>query len=300
MSRILVTGAGGFVGRHVLVALEGRGHDVHAVRRPVRGRRTEPVPGARIRWHSADLLDIAAARALLAEVAPTHVLHLAWEATPGVYWTSADNLLWVSASVALAEAHAESGGTRFVMAGSAAEHACAPRTLYGACKRAASDRIATTAGLSTATGRLFQLYGPGEPEERLVPTIVARLLAGEPAHLGRGTELRDFIYVEDAARALVALVESDVTGPVDVATGHPSAVRDVALGVARRLGRPDLLRFGSASPAGGPARAPEALSLVADTRRLELEVGFSARLDLDAGLDRTIAWWRDSRPRRAS
>ena len=112
--RVLVTGASGFVGRTVLQPLRARGFEVHGT-----ARGGPPPEAVGCTWHLADLLDPRRRRALLDEVAPTHLLHLAWYAVPGRYWTAPENSLWLEASVDLIEI---SHGIRVVMAGSCAEY----------------------------------------------------------------------------------------------------------------------------------------------------------------------------------
>jgi nucleoside-diphosphate-sugar epimerase len=295
--RVLVTGAHGFVGRYCVADLLKRGHEVHCVSS---GDRDAELPEGT--WHRADLLDVAAAAKLVDRVRPTHLLHLAWETTHGRFWTSPENMGWLVASLELFRAFANCGGRRAVMAGTCAEyrwddHLChewtsplEPRTLYGACKHAlhvAAQGYATHTGVSLAWGRLFFLYGPGERAQRLVPSLVMALLRGEPAVCSHGRQFRDFLHVEDAARAFTALLASGVTGPVNVASGVPTRIGKVAETIGEITGRPDLVRLSATA-----AAADEPEFLVADVTRLTNEVGWQAKHDLRSGLSQTVEWWR--------
>src|SRR5439155_6654344 len=135
-----------------------------------------------------------AVRALLAAVRPTHLLHLAWIATPGVYWTSPENHRWVEASLHLLRCFAAGGGRRAVLTGTCAEYDWSaagvchetqtplrPTTVYGVCKdelRRRAEEVCRAAGVSLAWARLFFLYGPGEHPARLFPGVVQALRAG--------------------------------------------------------------------------------------------------------------------------
>jgi len=307
--RVLVTGASGFVGRQTLQPLLDRGFEVHAVAR-------RALPFAGVAWHEADLLDGRAAREIVQRVRATHLLHLAWYAEPGKFWTSPENLRWVAATMELAHAFAASGGERIVSSGSCAEYdwrpgVCiedetplVPSTLYGAAKLAAwnilrvwcapptrllggAPEARTTPSLSFAWGRLFFMYGPAEPEAKLVASVILALLRGETARTTTGEQIRDFLHVSDAAGALVALLASDVEGAVNIGSGNGIAVRDLVARIGDLLGARERIEFGAIVPA-----AAEAPRVVADTRRLNERVGWRPRFDLRGGLQQTIDWWR--------
>jgi nucleoside-diphosphate-sugar epimerase len=296
VSTVLVTGATGFVGRHALHVLLRSGHDVHAV------ARTPPSGADEVTWHAADLLEPGAAERVVAAARPSHLLHLAWYAEHGRYWTAPENVQWVEATLALFRAFAGGDGERAVLAGTSAEYDwshgfCSehvtprrPATLYGVAKDAAHRVVraaAEQAGVELAWGRVFFLYGPHEHPERLVSSVARALLAGRPAPVSSGVQVRDFMHVADVASGFVALLESDVAGPVNVASGDPVRIRDVVTAIGELAGRPDLPRLGELSDRPGDPPL-----LVADVRRLRDEVGFAPRHSLTEGLRATLDWWR--------
>jgi len=302
VSRVLVTGATGFVGRHTLAPLAERGFEVHAVAR-------RPGTGPLATWHELDLLRDDPGP-LLARLRPTHLLHLAWNVEPPGYWHSAENLRWLEASLRLLRAFARADGRRAVAAGTCAEYdwsaalcdeaetPLAPGTLYGTAKdalRRVASAYAREAGLSLAWGRIFFCYGPDEHPSRLVASVARALARGEEAPCTEGRQVRDFLHVADVAEAFVALVASDLGGAVNVGSGDGVPVREVVERLAAAAGRPDLLRVGAL-----PSRPDEAPVVVAGVRRLA-ELGWAPRIDLDAGLADTLAWWRrrDLAPRAA-
>ena len=266
-ARVLVTGATGFIGTHAVEALRERGADVHGI------------------GHEVDLLG-GDVRGVLQELRPTHLLHLAWYAVPGEYWTSTENYRWVGSTLELVRHFAESGGKRIVAAGTCAEGGT---TAYAVCKDATRrllDSFANAAALSFAWGRIFFLYGPHERPERLVPSVIRALLAGEPARCTEGTQIRDYLHVRDVAEAFAAIVMSDVTGTIDIASGEGTMIRDLVGRIGRQLGAADRLQFGALPPRDEPP------VIVGDSTRLRNEVGWRPRFDLDSGLADTIGWFQ--------
>ena len=150
------------------------------------------------------------------------------------------------------------------------------------------EAFAEAAGVSVAWGRVFLLFGPGQPERTLISTVVRSLLRGERAPCSHGEQIRDYLYVEDVADALVALLDSEIEGPVNIASGRPLAVKELIAMAARRLDGEELVDLGAIpAPEGEPA------FLVGDLKRLQGELGWRPAIGIEEGLDRTIAWTRE-------
>jgi nucleoside-diphosphate-sugar epimerase len=304
--RVLVTGAGGFIGRSSIAPLLSLGFEVHAVLSATASQENFAAAQAAV-MHRADLLNESQAEALLARVAPTHLLHFAWIATPGVYWHSPDNFRWLAASQSLLRSFRARGGVRAVMAGSCAEYdwsrvsVCnetsspivdpsAALTRYVAAKVALQTALAQFAAqeqLSSAWGRIFFQFGPHEHPDRLVPSVIRHLLMKQEARCTQGRQIRSFLHVADVGAAFAHLLDSDIQGPVNIGSDERIAVADLVDRIAREIGRPDLVRLGArTTPSGEPPL------LVPDVQRLRDEVQWRPQFSLNAGLSDTIAWWR--------
>ncbi len=253
---------------------------------------------------SVDLLDPTAARQLIRDTRPTHLLHIAWTATPGKFWIDPRNVDWCESSLTLFREFAAYGGHRAVFAGTCAEYAwedetlnesstsTSPATLYGIAKDSLRRLLLAAAplyGVSLAWGRIFWLYGPHEPSGRLVSDVARAISQGKTAETTEGRQARDFLHVSDVAGAFVAALSSDFEGVFNIGSGEAVPVRDIVTSLAEALGRPDLLRLGAMS-----AAANERPSLKADVRVLASAIKFRQRIELADGLRDTANWWREN------
>jgi len=299
MTRLLLTGATGFIGSAALRALAGGRYEIHAVSTRRREETRDVV------WHVADLLQPDVAEELVRRVRPELLIHLAWYAEHARFWTSGENVRWVAATRRLLSAFGRGGGARVVVSGTCAEYEwpatggiCSedktplrPASLYGQSKNATreyAEALAEETGFELAWGRIFFVYGPGEAETRLVPSVVRTLLEGKPAPVSSGGLVRDFLHVDDVGAATIALLESSVSGAINIGSGLGVSIREVVELIGAATGRPELIRIGA-----DRAGLDEPRSLVADARRLREEVGFIPRIRLIDGLSGSVEWWKD-------
>lgn len=297
MKRVLLTGANGFIGRHAIDPLVARGFEVHAAsyKRPEGDMDDAPV-----RWYDANLLERSEVEDLCRRVRATHLLHFAWYVEHGKFWSAPENDDWLRASKDLIAAFTANGGQRVVVSGTCAEYDLTvseplkeasskinPLTRYAIAKDELRRHL-EGAGVSWAWGRVFFLYGPHEAPNRLVSSVIRSLLREEAAACSHGNQVRDFLYVKDVAAAFAALLDSNVEGPVNIASGEAVTIKEIALAIAETVSNVQNIRFGSLpSPAGEPGH------IVADVARLHDEVGWQPEYSLKEALSETVEWWKD-------
>ena len=297
--KVLLTGATGFVGSRLARNLIAGGFDVTILSSGRAGF-------ARIE----DILDsIKVIRCRSGELIPPPeadhgpfdaCVHVAWTTDPGKYIHSPDNIKCLRETLDLYSWLARSGCRRVVGVGSCFEYdldfgllrettPLKPNNHYTAAKISAfqlGTEIFRAAGAEFAWARIFYLYGPGEHQARLVPSVISGLLRKRPVDVTEGRQVRDFMHVDDAAEALKTILESPLQGPVNVGSGIPVTVREIVSRLASITGATDLVRFGSRPE--NPVDPPFICASNALLRRL----GWTPRIPLDRGLEETVGWHR--------
>ena len=175
------------------------------------------------------------------------------------------------------------------------EHPLNPRSPYAATK-AGADRLAysyfVTYGLPITIVRPFNNYGPRQHPEKVIPRFITQALSDEPLTIhGDGHASRDWLYVDDDAEAIEAIIQADesVVGEViNVATGVDVSVCDIADKVLELLGKPTDMRTHV------PERLGQVDRHIGSTEKAERLLGWRARTSFEDGLERTISWYRDN------
>jgi len=307
MSRVLVTGAAGFVGSHVVDRLLAAGREVVGVDaftgyypRFQKLRNLEPALGkVGFRLVEGDLLDLDI-RGLLAGVET--VVHLAAE--PGVRRSWGGNFdVYLERNVRvtqrLLEAVGESGTTGFVHASSSSvygpdaggpvdeETARRPASPYGLSKLAAEELVALYGrerGVPATVLRYFTVYGPRQrPEMALSRFIRAAIQGREVEVFGDGEQVREMTFVADAADATVAALEAPPGGTYNVGGGERASVNRLLDCVRRTLGVPVEAVY-------APAVEGDVRSTWADSGRAERDLGYRPRVSLEDGITSQAGW----------
>lgn len=293
MSRILVTGAGGFVGAAVADLAARQGHQVTIMARNPASPRAVALSG-RCAVAVADLSQDETVRAALAQARPDIVIHSAWEGVGGPTRAGNIQLDNIRTTVALLDAAIAAGARRFIGIGSQAEYgrhdrridesaATEPFLLYGAAKLSAyhlTRQRAGEAGMGFAWLRLFSPYGPGDNPNWLIPSVAAQILAGRVPRTSAGTQKWDYLHITDCATGILAAAVTDnAHGVFNLSSGRAVSVRAIVEQI-RDLACPTLeLRFGDI-----PFGPNQIMHLEGDCGRLCAATGWTPRIAIEDGL----------------
>lgn len=321
---ILVTGAAGFIGSHVAEALLRRGRRVVGLDNfdpfydeSIKARNVEHCRAAgpeRYQFVRADIRDVAAVAETMARARPDGVIHLAAKA--GVRPSIADPVGYAATNVvgtsAVLEAARSAGCSRVVIASSSSVYGNRrlppgtpfaedlevdePISPYAATKRACeilgyTHHVRT--GMPTACLRFFTVYGPRQRPDLAISVFLRRVGAGEAIEMfGDGTSSRDYTYIDDIVRGVLAAYDRIVSHGYRVwnlGGSEPVTLSALIETVGRVVGRPPVVRRREPQP-GDVERT------FADLRRSGAELGYSPQTRLEDGIRRQWEWMREGWP----
>jgi len=305
---VLVTGGAGFLGAALVRRLVAERQDVHAIVRPTTGLTRIADLVDMVTLHRADLAESAEVTAIVDRVEPATVFHTA---ATGAYTRVGDAGLFrdnVLSIVNLLQATAPLAVCRVIHTASSLESgpravatresdAFAPGAPYAASK-AAGTLVALQAGACgrrVVALRPFAIYGPGEPEQRLIPSAIRAAITGTPLRLTEAGFTRDLVFVDDVVDAyLVASRVDGIDGElINIATGRPTANEDTVRTIERLTGRAITI-----ADEPYPPRATDRPFWCADVSKAERLLGWRARHTVEQGLARTIDAYVNTNARR--
>ena len=309
--RILITGATGFLGSYVLKRLLAAGqHDVAILVRPESDTWRISVLVDQVERIPFGLNDLKLARGHVFDFRPDVVIHLAWSGVANRFRNDLAQVDNLRATVDLVELSRDVGATAWVGIGSQAEYGptqgviheempTRPTTLYGITKLSAymlAEHLCTGAGIRFGWLRVFSTYGPKDDPSWMIPYLILKLLNRKRPSLTPGTQVWDYLYAEDAARAIESVaVCSSASGVFNLGAGSPREIREIVKLVRDQIDPALPLGFGEVS-----FRPDQVMHLEADIARLRDQTGWSPTISLEDGIRQTVTWFEENRQRYES
>lgn len=294
--KVLVTGGTGFIGRNVVDELIKRGYEVHSLVYPP----FAPEKDGLVQYEM-NLLDKESLEEFFKNHSFENLIHLAWYVGPKCHVHDL-NLDWTIATLNLLKFFKESGGKKFLGAGTISEYEYKygylvedqtptdPQTLYGNSKNAIFNIAKVYCkqnNIDFKWPRIFNLYGPAEKPQRLMPSVINSCLKGEDVKVSDCLKFQDYLHVEDTARGIVDVFESDIHGAVNICSGKPVQLRTIVEKIAELTDFKGNILWGAIPAAFGD-------DLVAGSNEKLKSIGWKPKYDLETGLIQTINWWREN------
>ncbi len=294
MSEILVTGHSGFVGRHVVSELLRRGYNVCGV------SKQSALPEQKgLRQLNVDLLDAEAVKRFFEQNKFEKMLHLAWYVGPKCHGTNI-NIDWLISSLNILKSFHLNGGRVFQGNGTVSEYDFSygylfedktpleNASLHGKCKASlykVASQYCKQNDLVFKWSRCFNLYGPYEKPQRLMPSVINSCLKGEDVKVSDCLKFQDYLHVEDTACGIVDVFENEIEGAVNISSGKPVQLREIVNTISKLTNFQGKILWGAIPAAFGD-------DLVVGNNDKLKSIGWSPKYLLEDGLKQTIGWWR--------
>ena len=293
--KVLITGGTGFIGQNVINELLNRGYEVHSLVYPPFAPKKDGLV-----QYEMNLLDSNSVEEFLSKNHFDSLIHLAWYVGKGCH-NADENFDWIIATLNLLKSFQRNGGKRFLGAGTISEYEykygylledetpTSPKTLYGEGKNSVykiAGAFCKKYELDFKWPRIFNLYGPNEKPQRLMPSVINSCLKGEDIKVSDCLKYQDYLHVEDTASGIVDVFESNLEGAVNICSGKPVQLRYIVNKIAELTNFEGEILWGAIPAAFGD-------DLVVGNNEKLKSIGWRPKYTLDEGLIQTINWWKN-------
>lgn len=251
MKKVLLTGATGLIGKELIKPLLDNGYKIFAISR-------KAIPNSNtVAWLAGDLFDTQFIKSCCKKAQADILVHLAWKVTRD-YAYSNENFSFLASSISLLQEFQQNGGKQVFISGSFSEYddskpfltentpINANDMLYTFCKNKLheiSEKFCRQNALDFCYGRIFNVFGHNEDDKRLTKYILNCLSQDKEAIIKSGPLQKDYLYSREIARAIVHILNKNYTGTINICSGKPVTIKELALKFAKKFNKEHLLKF---------------------------------------------------------
>jgi len=297
---ILITGASGFIGRHLIQNISPDTANIHTIGRE---KATFPRP---VHQHNGDIVDAQFVKRCIRETEPDHIFHLAAfkerDDSIQAFYTSVETNLIGTLNLFSAAKDVVSVKS-IVTLGTAEEYGknippfneklrecpVTPYSFSKLCVSQMGELFFHLYNLPVIILRPTLAYGPGQGTDMFLPSLITSLLENKPFDMTLGEQTRDFVYVTDLVEAMIlASGNTNAHGQIiNIGSGVPIKIADIAQTIEKIIGKRGLVNLG-----GKSYRKNEVMDYYIDPKKAEHLLGWKAKTSLEEGLNRTIAYYK--------
>lgn len=287
MKKIIVTGITGAIGQYISEPLKELGFEVYGI-----GRRDFDTSD--FNYIKADINNYFEIENIFNKIQAKYLIHLAWDLSKG-YFHSSVNFDMLTSSINILKYFKNNGGKKAIYIGTYAEYSfdnvpakeydkLNPTSVYAKCKnylREISELYCKNNGIDFCWARLFNTYGENDNNTRLFPYLINTLKNNKKVSINHSQLEKDYIYAGDIAKILSLIINSDVTGIINICSGKGIKLKDLAIMIAEKLGKIDLLELNEFN-------TDEPLKSIGDNSRIINELKFINYTDINKIIDMII------------
>ena len=295
---VLVTGATGFIGRHLVDALIKEKADISVI------SRKKVLLNRKINIYVGDLTDPKFISKVVKEVKPKKIFHLAAIVNPSRDISILDEIFKINffGTVNLLNSLKNVDYDSFILNSTAEVYGnskmpfkedmlLSPLSPYSLSKASAEifcNILYKNNGYPITILRLFLVYGPGQKSNRFLPQLLTALLKNKKFSMTKGQQKRDYIFIDDVIEALIksSLIKQASGETINICSGKQFSIKSIATKIATMLNAKTLIKYNL------PYRKNEQWNYCGDGTKAKKILNWNPRTDIDAGLEKTIRWYK--------
>lgn len=284
MKKVLVTGINGLIGQYICEPLKELDFEIYGIG-------TKDITTNKFNYIKLNINNITQLENTFKKIKPEYLIHLAWDTKQG-YLDSDSNFNLLTSSINMLKYFKENGGKRVIYTGTCFEYKFKdskikeydelnPTSIYAKCKnylREISILYCSKYNIDLCWCRIFYMYGRNENENRLFPYIINNLKNDKKVSINHSQLEKDYIYAGDAAKILALIINSDITGIINICSGKGLKLKDLATMIADKLGKINLLELKKLN-------TEEPLKIIGDNSRIINEVKFNNYTNINKIID---------------